>query len=787
MKTKTTRRPLAILAGGIASFIALTTVASAATNWIGNTSTDWNDGSNWAGGLAPGSAPDTNAYIGSLGGGNPPYTATITANIANVNDLQIARGGGPALVNHTAGSAAANSWIDVGTAGGTGTYNVADVNSTGGTLTGFGVGTGSVSAGGRLYVGGVAFDNGGGTGNMNINTSGTVNISNRLYVGMQNGNGTVKMDGGTLAIGNDLGVGVNNGVGVFNMSLGTVTTGGWNFIGKRDGDNGSALDGGNGTLIMSGGTLGNGGGRTYVGSSNSVGSVQMSGNAIYSQTGDFRVGQGNLSNASMSTVTLAGNSRINSGYFQIGGNDDGGGKGRVTVSGATAVLNSVGEIWVGDNGATSNGELNVSAGTVQASSWIAIGRANATGVLNLSGGSVIKNGDGNNHIIIGSINGNGTINQTGGNLMTTAGDIRMGEGSSVAVWDMSGGTASTGSLKVAWNGGTNELKVRGSAQLTVGNLEVGEASNNGSGLITQTGGTVTSNSWTAIGNGSTQTSRYNISGGTLNTGGLEAGSDTTGIINLSAAGIINITNDLEVPTRNGNGTVNVSGGTLNASNYMQGGRDGQTGTGASFVSGGNVNLSGNLIVQRPAVGTGAFTLSGGTLAVNGNLDATLGTFTFTGGRITRSNAGIINYLGNLTTGNSAAGFKLDADKTFAISGAFNISNGISFDINGRVIPAYSGSGVDTGSFTLGTEASIIGTYGALNTILAGLSNLASATLISETAGEATTYNPLTDSVYWLQDNAGITTLQYSVVPEPASLGLIACTMLGGAFLRRRRR
>ncbi len=787
MKTKTTHRPLAILAGGITALIALTTVASATTNWVGGTSTDWNDGSNWAGGLAPGSAPDTNAYIGSLGGGNPPYTATITAAIANVNDLQIARGGGPALVNHTAGSATANSWIDVGTAGGTGTYNVADVNSTGGTLTGFGVGTGSISAGGRLYVGGVAFDNGGGTGNMNINTSGTVNIGNRLYVGMQNGNGNVRMDGGTLAIGNDLGIGVNNGVGVFNMSLGTVTTGGWNFIGKRDGDNGSALDGGNGTLIMSGGTLGNGGGRTYVGSSNSVGSVQMSGNAIYSQTGEYRVGQGNLSNAAMSTVTLAGNSRINSGYFQIGGNDDGGGKGRVTVSGLTAVLNASGEIWVGDNGGTSNGELNVSAGTVQSSSWIAIGRANGTGVLNLSGGQVIKNGDGNSHFILGSINGNGTINQTGGNIAVNAGDFRMGEGTSTALWDMSGGTATAGGIVVGWNGGTNELKVRGTALLTPGHLNVGEGGNNGSGLVTQTGGTVTANNWVAVGLGSTQTARYNISGGILNAQGIEAGADSTGIVNLSAAGIVNISGDTEVPSRNGNGTFNITGGTLNTNNYQQGGRDGTTGTGATLVSGGNVNVTGNVIVQRPAVGTGAFTLSGGTLAVNGNLDATLGTFTFTGGRITRSNAGIITYLGNLTTGNSAAGFKLDADKTFAITGAFNISNGVSFDINGRVIPAYSGAGVDTGSFTLGTEASIVGTYGALNTILAGLSNLAGATLISETAGEGTTYNPLTDSVYWLQDNAGTTTLQYSVVPEPASLGLIACTMLGGAFLRRRRR
>ncbi len=731
----------------------LVTSTALASAWLGGTSGNFNDITNW-----DSNPSGQNVYIGSVGnqGGPSPFTATISSNLAfPIVDLQIARGGGPAVLNHTAGTAVTGNgnWIDVGTAGGTGTYNIANVNSSGGTLTGFGTGSGSVT-GQRIYVGGVQFSGAGGTGNFNVNTTGTI-VAN-----------------------NDLTIGTAGGTGVMRVDAGTVTTGGWNFIGRDE----QGVSG-NGTLKMSGGTFTNSG-RTYIGI-NSTGLMELSGTGTYNNTGDrFAIGENNSSVTTAQVNMLGGT--FNTALLTIGGNQDASGKGTMTVSNASALVNTNGEIWVGQR-VGSQGILNISAGTVQASGWIAIGRDSSTGVVNLSGGQLIKNGDANSNFIIGSINGNGTVNQTGGNLAVNAGDVRMGEGTSTALWDMSGGTATAGGIVVGWSGGTNELKVRGTALLTPGHLNVGEGGNNGSGLVTQTGGTVTANNWVAVGVGSTQTARYNISGGTLNAQGLEAGADSTGIINLSAAGIVNIDGNTEVPTRNGNGTFNITGGTLNTIYYQQGGRDGQTGTGATFLSGGNLNVSRDLVVQRPAVGTGAFTLSGGTLAVNGNLDATLGTFTFTGGRITRSNAGIITYLGNLTTGNSAAGFKLDADKTFAITGAFNISNGVSFDINGRVIPAYSGSGVDTGSFTLGTEASIVGTYGALNTILAGLSNLAGATLISETAGEGTTYNPLMDSVYWLQDNAGTTTLQYSVVPEPASLGLIACTMLGGAFLRRRRR
>ena len=269
-----------ILACSIASLLALSSGAMAASDWVGNTSGDFNDLSNWS--FNP---TNQDVYIGISGnnGGPSPFRATLSSNLAfGIVDLQVARGGGPAIFNHTAGIAAtgSNNWVDVGTAGGNGTYNLADTTTTGGTLTGFGLGSGTIRAGGgdggngRLYVGGVDFSNAGGTGVFNVNTTGTVQVDNDLVIGTGGGTGTMNVDAGI------------------------ITTGGWNFIGKAD--NGS----GNGTLNMSGGTLTNTG-RTYVGTDNSTGKIVMSGNAIYNNTADsFRLGHNNLANATIASINM---------------------------------------------------------------------------------------------------------------------------------------------------------------------------------------------------------------------------------------------------------------------------------------------------------------------------------------------------------------------------------------------------------------------------------------------------------------------------------------------------
>ena len=81
-----------------------------------------------------------------------------------------------------------------------------------------------MTVGGQLYVGGTGYNDNGGNGTVNINTSGTLTVASDIYVG-KSGTGVINMDAGTLnrtggwtVIGRNVG-----GNGSFNMSGGLVT------------------------------------------------------------------------------------------------------------------------------------------------------------------------------------------------------------------------------------------------------------------------------------------------------------------------------------------------------------------------------------------------------------------------------------------------------------------------------------------------------------------------------------------------------------------------------------
>jgi hypothetical protein len=199
-----------------------------------------------------------------------------------------------------------------------------------------------------------------------------------------------------------------------------------------------------------------------------------------------------------------------------------------------------------------------------------------------------------------------------------------------------------------------------------------------------------------------------------------------------------------------------------------------------------VKVAGNLDVERRNVGRGTYNLSGGTLSVNGAISLNGGTFNFTGGKITRSNPGVITFNGALTTGSAQATFDLGNNKTFDINGVFNKVAGITLELAGITIPHFDGIGIDTGSFPLGKVDSIVGSFDPATDTIAGLTvNNPLTAFISEAEGEGGLFNANTQSVFWIQESGGNVLLRYSLVPEQgcASLLAVAGSMIG---LHRRR-
>lgn len=298
--------------------------------WTGAVDSDWNNPANWSDPHAFGSP-----HVPTTAAGHPgdedaavntvtPRIATITADlVATPRDIKSGSGGTTGQINHHAGTASTGgpNWMIIGEGGGTGTYNLANTAAAGGTLTGFGMGSGSANAG-QLRVG----LNGGATGTMAINTSGTLTVGNDIFVGLA-ATGTIKMDAGTIN-----------------------RTTGWSAIG---------VGGGTGTYNQAGGSF-TGANETVVG----------------------------LDAGSQGFLNLTGGTYTASGNLQIG---RGGATGTVNVSGTTTQLDANAEIWVGENPG-SNGFLTVNSGTVNVSSWIALGRNGSAGTLTIAGTGTVNQG-----------------------------------------------------------------------------------------------------------------------------------------------------------------------------------------------------------------------------------------------------------------------------------------------------------------------------------------------------------------------------------------------------------
>ena len=485
-----------ILAWSVVSLFTITNAARAADNvWIGGTSPDWNTPSNWSLGTVP-TNPD-NAVVNST----PANVATITANLSQTpRDIIVGiNGGNTGRLFHVSGTATTGNgnWLAIGVIGGTGTYNLTNATPTGGNISGFGQGSGTVTTSDRIIVG-----EQGGTGTLNINTTGGASSSGDIHVGFGAGSsGTANIASGTLTTNAQMSVGEAGGTGILNINTATATNGvsstsdfrvgigagsngtvnlasgtlnagnsGWALIGTAGGTATFNVTGGTvhiaretlvgsdantvASLNIRGGTYSTGetGNLTaYIGRAGGTGNLNVAdttitggtatgmgtGSGSFSENGELVIGvdSGSLGTARINTTGTV----TSTGNIRIGENFGGGsGTGRWYMDNGT--VNAGGQTWIGNNGG--NGTMIMSGGTFNAPDWISVGRNGGTGVLTINGTAVVQKTNTNGSLEItnaGSTTASGTVNLDGGTLLvnqiTGAGGV-----GSTSILNFNGGT-----------------------------------------------------------------------------------------------------------------------------------------------------------------------------------------------------------------------------------------------------------------------------------------------------------------------------------------------------------
>ncbi len=464
-----------------------------------------------------------------------------------------------------------------------------------------------------------------------------------------------------------------------------------------------------------------------------------------------------------------GSGSLSTGRIYIGGRRGvtPGGTGTMTVN-TTGTVTAGGDLSVGTRGGS--GSLTVSAGTVNANTWMIVGESDG----GFGGGTATVVQDAGN-VTVGATDAGARFwigSNEGGTAVQTNGSYTMNSGNFTTPNAIIGrnyeGTFTQNNGNVTINNAANDSRLgeaggsKGTYNMNNGLLTMGanfQIGASGIGIFKQTGGNVNAANFPVVGRFAGGNGTLDINNGAFNQNDagnkLIVGEDGTGTLKVTGAGAVNVAGGLSIGANaTGNGTVDQTGGTVSVAN----------------------------VLDLQGTGTGVYKLDNGTLKVDGSVEASNGTFTFTGGVLTRSNAGLISYLGSLTIGQNDATLKLDNNKTFAVSGLLDVTTGVTFDLAGQALPL-----IGSGSIPLGTDGSIAGMFNPATTSILGLGNPAAATYISEIDGETTNYNPLTDSVYWVQENAGSVTLNYSIVPEPGAM----LSLLGGiatlvGFQRRRR-
>jgi autotransporter-associated beta strand protein/T5SS/PEP-CTERM-associated repeat protein len=556
----------AVIAGWVLC-LSLATSYSADNLWTGVTSTDWNDGTNWAEGGVPDTAFDENAVVSTT----TPNIATITADILYTpNDINVTGGG---RIDHQAGIAGTfgGAWMNVGMDSTPSFYNLADTSTTGLGISGYTQGSGTLNATGNLNL---AAWGGNRNGTMNINTTGALNVTGTLRIGNDGGSvgvmnlesgsvilshtgwgadethighgggiATLNIAGGSFSASRNFRLGNDRGTGTLNITGGSLTVAGTDdvFIGRDKGtaivnQSGGVVEFNHNTFIANGNNQSDPTSGTY---NLSAGVLNVKREFVIGREGVSATGTLNMTGG---TITKTGDEKMIVGHNN--------GKGFVVQSGGTINVNN--ELFIGNENAGASGTYTLSgSGALNVANELVVGRESGAGTLNVNGGTIITSGNGS--MYVGRRNGTGTLNQTDGMIVVnkefgvgTRDDNKIGTGT----YNLSGG-----SIAVANNffvgkelGSSGTLNMSGGTLGTSDRLQIGH--NQATGVLTQSGGIVNVQNEVYIGN--------------------ENNASSVGTYTLSGSAVLNVGNEVQVGRDNGTGTLNLSGGTVNAIKILGG-------------------------------------------------------------------------------------------------------------------------------------------------------------------------------------------------------------------------
>ncbi|MEK7949644.1 beta strand repeat-containing protein [Luteolibacter soli] len=321
-----------------------------------------------------GSITAAQVHVGATTNSNGRFnleSGTITSN----GDIYVgnANAGGSGRLDISAGTVTSTGWMKVGHNGGSGIINLANTGTTGGTLTGFGLSSGSMNVSGNYRLGGGDAGSGG-SGTMNMNTSGTLTVTGPLHVGTQASTGVLNLDSGTIAVANSFFIGnAASATGTVNISGGTL----------NKTNNATAF------------AVGNGGG----------GTLSQTGGAI-TVNGEFWVGS-----TSTATYTMSGGTLSSDTWFVVGRN--GSGVGTLNMSGGTITKGGSNNVVIGADSATANGTVAMTGGLFNVTGGITVvGNNGGIGALTLSNTAEFRT----TQLVLATGTGTGTANFNGGTL-----------------------------------------------------------------------------------------------------------------------------------------------------------------------------------------------------------------------------------------------------------------------------------------------------------------------------------------------------------------------------------